>query len=239
LPYLCWDIHFLINDSFSLICCLIGLRSYPLCFRTKECVVIVRKTLNFEFRSLIFQKPVVTIFATCCNIKKIFILPVYNVDGSYRFHRTNSNLYQNLPYTVDFMMEAQFYLWASFANGRTQALQYTIWFSRKETSVLFLHIECKCFEKYQINSDYLTSCLYSNHGLCEVEIEIDYKCICRWKVYCQQILWYGDETSKSVWTLKNTLFCTIYIVCLLRVLVTLVAILREVHYNGYITKKHF
>lgn len=175
-------------------------------FRTKECVVVFQMTLNFEFGSLIFQTPVVTIHATCLNIKKIFIFPVYNVDGSYRFHRTNSDRYQNLPYMVDFMMEAQFYLRNSLANGRTQELQYTIWFSSKETSVLFLHIECKCFEKYQINSDFLTGCLYSDYGLCEVEIEIDYECICRWKVYCQQILWYGDETSKYVWTLKVPYF---------------------------------
>jgi len=137
-------------------------------FRKKECVVIFWMTLNFEFRSLIFQTPVVTICSTCFNIKKIFILLVYNVDGSYRFHRTNSDRYQNLPYMVNFMMEAQFYLWNSFAKGRTQELQCTIWYSSKETSILFLHIECKCFEKYEINSDYLTSCLYSDYGLCEV-----------------------------------------------------------------------
>ena len=192
---------------------------------------------RFEFRrSLIFQTSVVTTCATCFNIKKIFILPMYNVDGSYRFLITNSDHYQNLHYTVDFMMDAQFYLRISFAKGRTQALQYTIWFSRQETSVLFLHVECKCFEKYQINSDYLTSCLYSDYGLCEVEIDIYYECICRWKVYCEQILWYGDETNKCAWTLKSILVCIIYIVCLLHVSAILVAILREVHYNGYITK---
>jgi hypothetical protein len=38
--------------------------------RTKERVVTFRTTLRFEFRSLIFQTPVVTICATCFNIKK-------------------------------------------------------------------------------------------------------------------------------------------------------------------------
>lgn len=119
----------------------------------------------------------VTICAIYFNIKKIFILPMYNVDGSYRFHGTNSDLYQNLHYMVDFMMEARFYLRTSFAKGGIHELQYTIWLSSKENSVLFLHIECKCFEKYQINSDYLITCLYSDYGLCEIEIDIYYKCI--------------------------------------------------------------
>jgi hypothetical protein len=148
-------------------------------FRTKEHVTF-QTTLRFKFRrSLIFQTPVVTICATCLNIKKIFILPMYYVDGSYRFRRPNSDHYQNLHYTVDFMMEAQFYLWTSFAKGETQEIQYTIWFSSKETSVLLVHIECKCFEMYQINSDYLTSCLYSDYGLCEVrvETEIYWECV--------------------------------------------------------------
>ena len=54
-------------------------------FRTKEGVVTFWMTC-FEFRRcLIFQTPVVTICATCFNIKKIFILPMYYVDGSYSF----------------------------------------------------------------------------------------------------------------------------------------------------------
>jgi hypothetical protein len=147
-------------------------------FRIKERVVIFQTMLHFEFRrSLIFQKPVATIRATCFNIKKIVIFPMYNVDRSFRFHRTNSNHYQNLHYKVEFMMEAQIYLRNSSPNGGKQELQYTIWLSSKENSVPFLHIECKCFEKYQINSDYLTSCLYSDYGLCQVETEIYYECI--------------------------------------------------------------
>jgi len=57
---------------------------------------------------------------------------------------------------------------------------------------------------------------------------------------CIKLIRYGNETNKctETYVYKGILYCIINIVCLLHVSATPVAILREVHYKGCITKVH-